>query len=325
MEIPEGFTHAWTVDEFSECQRLDKFVAEMLPEYSRTFLQKAIKDGDVKHIRSGNKLPARISDQVIEDDVVYYKIPETESIDVVAEDIPLDVIFEDDYIMVINKPAGMVVHPGAGNHSGTLVNALLGRDPELYGGMDDGSHRPGLVHRLDKETSGVLIVAKSAKVLAKMQKSFARREVEKYYVALCRGTIRVGRDTIKTFIGRSNKNRQKMENYRESEKGKEAISHYKVLANNNGATLVKLRIDTGRTHQIRVHMSGINYPVIGDKIYGSRRLDERESPDRHILHAWRTKIYHPKTDEIVTFTAPLPDDFTSICDKFAIKFGSNDS
>ena len=325
MEIPEGFTHAWTVDEISECQRLDKFIAEMLPEYSRTFLQRSIKDGQVKLLRAGNELNARISEQVFEDDIVYYTLPEQESINVIGEDIPLDVIYEDEYILVVNKAAGMVVHPGAGNHSGTLVNALLGRDPELYGAMDDGTHRPGIVHRLDKETSGVLIVAKSAKVLSKMQRSFARREVEKYYVALCRGTIRVGRDTIKTFIGRSSKNRQKMENYRDSSKGKEAISHYKVLAHNNGASLIKLRIDTGRTHQIRVHMSGINYPVIGDKHYGKRRLDERDSPDRHILHAWRTKFYHPKTDEIVTFTAPIPEDFSTVCEKFAIKFGDNDA
>ena len=321
MEIPEGYTHAWEVDELNECQRLDRFVSEMLPDYSRTFLQRSLKDGGFQLVRSGAKLNARMSENVVEGDLVYYKLPETQDeSSIVPEDIELDIIYEDDDILVVNKPAGMVVHPGAGNYTGTLVNALYGRDEKLFSSMDDGNGRPGIVHRLDKETSGVIIVAKSAKNLDKLSRSFARRDVEKYYVALCRGNIRVGRDTIITHIGRSRANRQKMENTNDANRGKEAISHYKVLADNNGATLVKLKIDTGRTHQIRVHMSGINHPVIGDKLYGVRRLDEIESPDRHILHAWRTRIIHPGTQEIMTFTASLHDDFKDVCKSFGIDF-----
>ena len=321
MEVPEGYTHAWEVDELSECQRLDRFVSEMLPDYSRTFLQRSLKDGGFKLIRSGATLNARMSENVLEGDLVYYSLPEIQGeANIVPEDIELDVLYEDDDILVINKPAGMVVHPGAGNYTGTLVNALYGRDQKLFSSMDDGNGRPGIVHRLDKETSGVIIVAKSAKNLDKLSRSFARRDVEKYYVALCRGNIRVGRDTIVTHIGRSRSNRQKMENTNDENRGKEAISHYKVLADNNGATLVKLKIDTGRTHQIRVHMAGINHPIIGDKLYGVRRLDEKESPDRHILHAWRTRIIHPGTQEIMTFTAPLQDDFKDVCKSFGIDF-----
>lgn len=321
MEVPEGYTHSWVVDEFNECQRLDRYISQQLPEYSRTFLQKSLKEGDFELVRSGAKINARMSENVIEGDFVHYKMPVTaDESTLLPEDIELDIIYEDDDILVVNKPAGMVVHPGAGNYTGTLVNALLGRDLDTFSSMDDGSSRPGIVHRLDKETSGVIIVAKSAKNLDKLSRSFARRDVEKYYVALCRGTIRVGRDTITSHIGRSRSNRQKMENTKDSNRGKEAISHYKVLADNNGASLVKLKIDTGRTHQIRVHMSGINHPIVGDKLYGVRRLDEKESPDRHILHAWRTRIIHPGTQEIMTFTAPLHDDFKSVCDNFGIEF-----
>ena len=310
-------TIKFLVDEKNNGKRLDVFLAENINHLTRSFLKKLIENEQVKLNKKVLKTP---STKVKYKDQIIINIIENPKQNIKPKKITLDIIYEDDDILVINKPAGMVVHPGAGNYTGTLVNALYGRDEKLFSSMDDGNGRPGIVHRLDKETSGVIIVAKSAKNLDKLSRSFARRDVEKYYVALCRGNIRVGRDTIITHIGRSRANRQKMENTNDSNRGKEAISHYKVLADNNGATLVKLKIDTGRTHQIRVHMSGINHPVIGDKLYGVRRLDEIESPDRHILHAWRTRIIHPGTQEIMTFTAPLHDDFKDVCKSFGIDF-----
>jgi 23S rRNA pseudouridine1911/1915/1917 synthase len=213
----------------------------------------------------------------------------------------------------------MVVHPGAGVHGGTLVNALLGYSEETFRPMGEEG-RPGIVHRLDKETSGVLVVAKSRKILEKLSRSFANREVDKFYIALVRGHLRMMRGTLETFIGRSKTNRQKMKVYEEDDGvGKEAVTHYKVMAQNNGVSLLKIKIDTGRTHQIRVHMSEMGFPVIGDKVYGAKRLEEKDSPDRHLLHAWRIRIPHPESGKQMTFTAPMPEQFISIAEGFGIE------
>ena len=221
----------------------------------------------------------------------------------------------------VNKEAGMVVHPGAGIHGGTLVNALLGYDEKVFRKMDD--QRPGIVHRIDKETSGVLIIAKNPKAKEKLVKKFANRQVDKFYLALVRGHIRMGRGMLETWIGRSKDNRLKMKSYEEDDgEGKHALTHYKVLAENKGVSLVKVKIETGRTHQIRVHMSEMGFPVIGDKIYGKKRLEMSTSPGRHILHAWRLKLDHPISGQPMVFTAPLPESFTQILDKFGIDIKS---
>ena len=300
--------------------RLDKFLAVLFDEYSRVFIQKCIKEGLVKVKRNGAELAKlKAGETLFEDDEIFFEIPAEESSELKAENIDFPVIFEDEHILVINKPAGLVVHPGAGVHDGTLVNALLGYSEDTFRSMAEEG-RPGIVHRLDKETSGVLIVAKNRKAKEKLMASFANRKVDKFYLGLVRGHIRMGIGTLETYIGRSKDNRIKMRTYEEDDgTGKEAITHYKVLAHNKGASLVKIKIETGRTHQIRVHMSEMGFPIIGDKLYGTKRLEMKDSPDRQILHAWRLKVEHPITKEPMVFTAPIPEDFMSIVDKFGIE------
>lgn len=310
----------FSIEEEDAGQRLDKFLATLFDEYSRVFLQKLIKDGSITLKRDGRLMEKlKSGEPTMVGDEISVTLPPEQDFELKAEKIDIPILFEDDHMLVVNKPAGMVVHPGAGVHDGTLVNALLGYSEDTFRAMDDEG-RPGIVHRLDKETSGVLVVAKTRKAKEKLSRAFANRTVDKFYVALLRGTIRIGRGTLETFIGRSKVHRQKMVVYEDDEGiGKEAITHYKVIAQNNGATLVKVKIDTGRTHQIRVHMSEMGFPVIGDKIYGNKRLEMKDSPERHLLHAWRLKIDHPITKEELVFTAPIPEDFSSVADKFKIE------
>ncbi len=310
---------SWQVSEDDAGERVDKYLATLYDEYSRVQVQRCIRGGQVKITRNGKMLDkVKIGETIFVGDELSFELPEEEVFELKAEDIDLDVIYEDEHMMVINKQAGMVVHPGAGIHDGTLVNALLGYKEDTFRPMDMEG-RPGIVHRLDKETSGVLVIAKSLKVKQLLSKKFAKRDVDKFYLALVRGSIRMGRGTLESYIGRSKENRQKMASYEEDEeKGKYALTHYKVLAQNKGASLVKVKIETGRTHQIRVHMSEMGFPVIGDKIYGKRRLEMNDSPERHILHAWRLKLNHPITQKPMVFTAPIPDDIHSILDKFNI-------
>lgn len=310
----------WTVSDEDAGDRLDKYLAIVFDEYSRVFIQRCIKDGLVKIQRNGEFLEkVKVGENLFAEDEISFEIPEEESTELLAEKIDLPIIFEDEHMLVINKPAGLVVHPGAGIHSGTLANALLGYSEETFRPMDEEG-RPGIVHRLDKETSGVLIVAKSRMVKEQLSASFSKRKVDKFYLALVRGHIRMSIGTLETFIGRSKSNRLKMRSYDEDDGiGKEAITHYKVLAHNKGASLLKVKIDTGRTHQIRVHMSEMGFPVIGDKIYGKKRLEMKDSPERQALHAWRLKIEHPVTKELMVFTAPIPADMKEILDKFEIE------
>ncbi|MCM8543078.1 MAG: RluA family pseudouridine synthase [Lentisphaeraceae bacterium] len=309
-----------TVSDEDAGERIDKYLAVVFDEYSRVFIQTCIREGTIKLKRSGSFFESlKIGEKLIEGDEISFEIPEEKSTVLLAEKIDFPVLFEDEHMLVINKPAGLVVHPGAGIHEGTLVNALLGYSEETFRPMDEEG-RPGIVHRLDKETSGVLVVAKSRKAKEKLMASFAKRKVDKFYLALVRGHIRMGIGTLETFIGRSRENRQKMRSFdEEAGVGKEATTHYKVLAHNKGATLLKVKIDTGRTHQIRVHMSEMGFPVIGDKIYGKKSLEMKDSPERHLLHAWRLKIDHPITKERMVFTAPINDDMRVVLDKFGIE------
>lgn len=319
QRVNQPQTEAWTVEEEDAGERLDKYLAVIFDEYSRVFLQKMIKEGHVRVKRAGaylNKI--KVGETLNADDQIEFDVPpEEEASELKAEKLDLPILFEDEHILVINKPAGLVVHPGAGIHEGTLANALLGYDEESFRDMA-GDGRPGIVHRLDKETSGVIIVAKNRVAKEKLNASFANRRVDKLYLALVRGHIRISIGTLETYIGRSKDNRLKMRSYEEEGDGKEAVTHYKVLAHNKGASLVKVKIETGRTHQIRVHMSEMGFPVIGDKIYGNKRLEMKDSPERQILHAWKLKIEHPITKEPMVFTAPLPEDFLEILDKFDI-------
>jgi 23S rRNA pseudouridine1911/1915/1917 synthase len=277
-------------------ERLDRFLGAQCADFSRVRLQGFIRDGHV----SVNMAAAKPSQQLRRGDEVLLEVPEeTRPSPLAAENIPIDVLFEDETLLVLNKPAGLVVHPGAGNREGTLANALL----HHCGGIAivGGSERPGIVHRLDKETSGCLAVAKTEMAHASLSAQFAAREVEKTYLALVDGTPRMPHGKIEAAIGRHPVHRQKMAVV---ERGRDALTLYRVLACRDAKALIECQPRTGRTHQIRVHLKHLGHPVVGDPQYGRRGTKER-----HFLHAWKLAFKHPKTGKRVAFTALLSPDF----------------
>ena len=228
------------------------------------------------------------------------------------EDIPVDVVYEDDDIVVVNKRPGMVVHPAPGHFTGTLVNALLHHCPALSG--IGGAARPGIVHRLDQDTSGLVIVAKTQAAMDALAKAFSdHKSVQKTYLAVCRGRPRLDAGCIETLIGRHPVDRKRMAIVERN--GKRAVTHWKVLDVQNGLSVIECRIETGRTHQIRVHMASLGCPVAGDAVYGKPSLDRRLDPPpaRQLLHAWKLSLRHPVTREEMSFTAPVPEDMTAYC------------
>ena len=236
--------------------RIDKFISQTYPTISRSMIQKLIDDNNV-HV---NGVIVKQSYKIVEGDEIEIEFPEPKEIDLKAQDIPLDIIYEDNDIIVVDKPKGLVVHPANGNPDGTLVNAVMAICKDSLSGIG-GEIRPGIVHRLDKDTSGLLIVAKNDEAHIKMSEQIKNRLVHKTYIALVRGVISENEATINMPIGRSNKDRKKMA---VTKTGKEAITHFKVLKRYNNYTLLEIKIETGRTHQIRVHLTQIGYPIVGD-------------------------------------------------------------
>jgi 23S rRNA pseudouridine1911/1915/1917 synthase len=287
-----------TVPEQSTRLRLDQFLARALPKFSRSRLQTLIRNKNV----TLNGSPARPRDLVRTGDQVEVNEPPPEKIDNLPEPIPLDVLYQDDDLIVINKPAGMVVHPGAGQHEHTLVNALLFRFPKLSG--IGGKERPGIVHRLDKDTSGCLVVARTDEAHRSLSTQFADRAVEKIYLALVAGKLRKGAGTIEEKIGRHPVHRQRMSTT--ARNGRAAKTDYRVLSSSDEMSLVECRLHSGRTHQIRVHLHHLGHPVLGDKVYGGRFA---KSFPRQMLHAWKLAFHHPRTKEWKEFEAPAPQDF----------------
>jgi 23S rRNA pseudouridine1911/1915/1917 synthase len=278
--------------------RLDRFLADELPQFSRARIQRLIHE---KHIfLNGDATRPRTI--LREGDQICVSEPPPGKIEAEPENIPLDILFEDDDLIVINKSPGLVVHPGAGNTRHTLVNALLAHSPSLSG--IGGKERPGIVHRLDKETSGCLVVAKNDNAHRNLSRQFADRSVEKIYLALVAGTLRKPHGIIDANIGRHPIQRQRMAV--RNERGRSARTEYRVLKSENGMSLIECRLHSGRTHQIRVHLHHLGHPVLGDKVYG--RKGAREFP-RQMLHAWKLGFHHPRTNEWKTFTAPLPAGF----------------
>ena len=277
--------------------RLDQFLAKRLPEFSRSRLQQLIRDGFVLLNNSASR-PRQI---VRGGDKVQLTEPPLEKIEALPEPIPLEILFEDNDLIVINKPAGLVVHPGAGHREHTLVNALLNHCATLSG--IGGKERPGIVHRLDKETSGCIVVAKNDSAHQDLSKQFAERTVEKVYLALVAGKLRKVTGVIEEKIGRHPVHRQKMS--ATVSRGRAARTEYRVVRSNDSASLVECRLHSGRTHQIRVHLHHLGHPVLGDKVYARGAKD---SP-RQMLHAWKLGFRHPRTEEWKSFEAPLPDDF----------------
>ena len=295
--------------------RLDKILAQKITGSSRSFLQELIKSGNVT---VDNKCVTLPRFALKTDMAVSVVIPEFESEDTLAADSNFDfeVIYEDEVMLVINKPAGIAVHPGAGNPDGTVVNALLGRYPGFAELFPDADVRPGIVHRLDKDTSGCLVIAKTPQALFKLGQAFAERETKKKYLALVRGVPAKNTMEISNNIGRHPVNRQKMAVVDRG--GKLAVSSYRILEHGfigkEKITIVEVAIFTGRTHQIRVHMSHIGHPVLGDDLYGGSRT-AIEGADRQMLHAYSIELPHPVSGKKMVFKAELPADFQNIKSK----------
>src|SRR6266568_1433827 len=280
--------------------RLDLFLAKELPGYSRSRLQQLIRTGFIRL----NGAIIRPLHLVRAGDKIELTEPPLEKIDSQPEPIPLDVLFEDKDLIVINKPAGLVVHPGAGHRQHTLVNALLSHCTTLSG--IGGKERPGIVHRLDKETSGCLVVAKNDATHRELSRQFAKRIVEKVYLALVAGKLRKQSGVIEEKIGRHPAHRQRMSVA--SPRGRAAKTEYRVVRSGAKTSLVECRLHSGRTHQIRVHLHHLGHPVLGDKIYAARAA--KEFP-RQMLHAWKLGFRHPGTGDWKSLEASLPDDFAT--------------
>lgn len=297
-------------------ERLDRFLVSQVPDVSRARIQQLIAGGKVRVNGEAAKSSLRLRER---DQVELFGPPQPPPLKAVAEDIPLDVVFEDDSLAVINKPAGMIVHSGAGarSRSGTLVNALLHRFNSLSG--VGGELRPGIVHRLDKDTSGLIVVAKNDLAHRRLAEQFSSRAVKKTYIALVHGWMKQERGTIASAIARDRVRRTRMTTHARG--GREAISHWRVLRQIQSRfgkfSLLELKIDTGRTHQIRVHLAAIGHPVVGDGLYGAaRELKDRSGSKlalgRNFLHAAAIELVHPRTGAPLCLARPLPPEL----DKF---------
>jgi len=298
----------------SEGQRLDRYLVSVLADYSRSQIQKLIADGHVTVRRPPERtIDARANLQVHEGDQIVVNAPEATPSAVTAEALPLDILYQDADLAVLNKPAGMVIHPGAGHGSGTLVNALLHHVTDLSG--IGGELRPGIVHRLDRGTSGVMVIAKNDRAHQELSRQFHDREVEKEYITLVWGVVQAGR-RIDAAIGRDPVNRQKMS--ARAKHAREAVTRITRAHHLPGLTLCQVAIHTGRTHQIRVHLSAIGHPIVGDSMYGGvhRRVpgDIRavQRLERPFLHAARLAFTHPTEQRRMQFIAPLPSDLEDI-------------
>lgn len=284
--------------------RLDKLLLERYPDFSRSRLEGLIKAGYVTV--NGTEAP-KAGMKVAETDEIEVEIPPPVPAIPEPEDLPLDIIYEDDDLVVVNKAAGMVVHPAPGHFTGTLVNALLHHCPQLSG--IGGVARPGIVHRLDQDTSGLIVVAKSQAAMDGLVRAFSsHRNLEKTYLAVCHGRPRLDAGRIENLIGRHPVDRKKMAIVEKN--GKTAITNWKLLSGKPAWSIIECRIETGRTHQIRVHLTSLGCPIIGDKVYGKTALDKKLAPVpmRQMLHAWKLKLYHPVKNVPLAFEAPIPAD-----------------
>lgn len=283
-------------------KRIDSYIAGKDQEISRVAVKRLIEQGKI--LVNGKQV--KVSYKVQLGDVITQEAEDIKEIELKAQEIPLEILYEDNDIIVVNKPKGMVVHPAVGNLEGTLVNAIMAICKESLSGIG-GEIRPGIVHRLDKDTSGVIIIAKNDKSHIDLSNQIKQHEVEKVYWALVRGVVKENEATISMPIGRSTKDRKKMA---VTKNGKEAVTHFKVLKRYSNCTLLEVKIETGRTHQIRVHLAQIGYPVIGDTIYSSGK--NKWGIVGQCLHAKSLKFRHPTTHEEMWIQAELPDYFKNV-------------
>ena len=288
-------------------ERIDSFLSGKT-EFTRTRIQQLIKNKNI----TVNGKATKSSYKIEENDEIVIEVPEAETTEIKPENIKIDIVYEDSDIAVINKQAGLVVHPAHGHYSGTLVNAILYHIKDLSG--INGEIRPGIVHRLDKDTSGLIVIAKNDKVHTALTEMFQEKKIRKTYLAILKGKLNKSEGKIVTQIGRDKNDRKKMTVIDDITKGKNAITNYKVVSQNNLFTLVKVNIETGRTHQIRVHMRHLGYPILGDSVYG-----RKDNEKRQMLHAYKLEFLHPVTGHQMEFTGEIPEDFQKALKKSDLK------
>ena len=293
-------------------ERIDKFLSCRLEEVSRSYIQKLIKEGHV----SVNGKPVKANYKLGAGDEISVEIPEAKEPDILPEDIPLDILYEDQDILVVNKPKGMVVHPAAGHYSGTLVNALMYHCKDSLSGIN-GVMRPGIVHRIDMDTTGSLLVCKNDEAHRILAEQLKEHTIRREYHAIVYGNIKEDTGTVNAPIGRHPTDRKKMSINHKN--GKQAVTHYEVLERFGNFTYIRCRLETGRTHQIRVHMASLHHPLLGDEVYGPSSRPPFPGLKGQVLHAKILGIYHPATGEYMEFDAPLPKYFVDLLQKLRRK------
>ncbi|WP_440322573.1 RluA family pseudouridine synthase [Laedolimicola sp.] len=286
--------------------RIDKYLAEQLPDITRSYLQKLLKDGSVQM----NGKPVKASTKTAAGAVIALTIPEPEEPEILPENIPLDILYEDSDVILINKPKNMVVHPAAGHYTGTLVNALMYHCRGDLSGIN-GVLRPGIVHRIDKDTTGVLIVCKNDRAHNALAEQLKEHSITRKYRAIVCGNLKEDEGTVDAPLGRHPQDRKKMAIVRSG--GKRAVTHYRVLERFGNDTYIECQLETGRTHQIRVHMASLGHPLLGDEIYG--RAKSPFKLEGQTLHAMVLGFIHPTTGEYMEFEAPLPEYFEKLLEK----------
>ncbi|MBE9237804.1 RluA family pseudouridine synthase [Anabaena aphanizomenioides LEGE 00250] len=287
-------------------ERLDRYLSSAIPDLSRSRVQQLIEQGHVQvnnQVCTSKKINLKLGDRIC------LEIPAVQPLELVAEDIPLDILYEDEQLLILNKPAGLVVHPAPGHADGTLVNALLAHCPNLPG--IGGVQRPGIVHRLDKDTTGAIAIAKTDIAYQHLQAQLQAKTARREYLGVVYGAPKTESGTVDLPIGRHPQDRKKMAIVLIEEGGRSAITHWQVKERLGNYTLIHFQLETGRTHQIRVHSAKIGHPIVGDPVYGSGRSIGVNLPGQ-ALHAWRLKLQHPISGDWIEVTAPLPQTFTKL-------------
>ena len=300
----------FSIDRNTEGQRIDRYLSDELEDRSRSYIQKIMKEGYVKV----NQKPVKSNYRLSFGDSVEVTLPEAKEPDIVPENIPLDILYEDQDIIMINKPKQMVVHPAPGHYSGTLVNALMYHCGDELSGIN-GCMRPGIVHRIDMDTTGSLVVCKNDKAHQSLSEQLKVHSIRRIYVAIVHGNIKEDSGTVNAPIGRHPTDRKKMSTH--CKNGRDAVTHYKVLERFGDYTYIQCELETGRTHQIRVHMAYVKHPLVGDMVYGPKKQELTE--EGQLLHAGVLGFIHPRTGEYMEFSSPRPEVFENILKKLREK------
>lgn len=306
-ESKESNEYKILADKESKGTRIDLVLSLKLPEISRSFVQKLLEGGAVKV--NGSQCVSK-KYKVEEGDVIEVNLPEPKELEVEAENIPIEIVYEDEDLMVVNKPRGMVVHPAAGNESGTLVNAVMYHCGDRLSSIN-GVIRPGIVHRIDKDTSGLLMIAKNNRAHESLSRQLAEHTITRKYTALVYNNFNEDEGTVDAPLGRDPKNRLRRAVV--SENSKRAVTHWRVLERFGKYTLIEAQLETGRTHQIRVHMAYINHPLVGDLLYGPKK--QTIFQDGQLLHAGVLGFIHPSTGQYMEFSRPIPEEFQQVIEK----------